>query len=211
MSLPTLAYKIQGGNSSQVCGGPNRITVYSSGNLTILPVPVIQKTNLPGNWSYVSCLFDNVTGTRTLPYKMVLENNTAATCISQCQKFGYPAAGVECELPRQLLRLKDLIHVVDGDECYCGDFSDIAASGPTVQPDSDCDMPCAGNSSNLCGAGARLAYYSYNSTTPLYSFSYPAGGMAGSYQFLIGGVVVPLMTIHGVNGKVSFVEKFGTG
>jgi hypothetical protein len=185
---------ITGGNGAEKCGGPDRLTVYSKGNLTVLQVPVIQKDNLPANWTYGGCALDSVTAARPLPYKMTDSNNTVANCIAQCQKFGYPAAGVEY-----------------GVECYCGDFFDITATGPQLKPDTDCNMPCAGNASALCGSGGRLQYYTYNSTTPLFSFSYPTGINAGAYQFLIGGVVVPIITIHGINGKVSFLEKFGTG
>jgi len=39
----------------------------------------------------------------------------------------------------------------------------------------------------------------------------PSGDAAGTYSLLIGGVVVPLIVSQGVNGKVSFLEKHGTG
>ena len=79
------------------------MTVWSLGNLTVLPVPTIPKTNIPQNWSYVGCLYDSVTGVRPLPYKSVnADNNTVQNCIALCQEFGYPAAGVEY-----------------GEECYC--------------------------------------------------------------------------------------------
>ena len=35
-------------------------------------------------------------------------------------------------------------------------------------------------------------------------------GKAHGYQFLIGGLVVPLIATVGINNKVSFLEKFGT-
>jgi hypothetical protein len=42
---------------SEACGGPNRVSVYSSdGNITIIPVPVIKNSSLPGQWSYQGCL-----------------------------------------------------------------------------------------------------------------------------------------------------------
>lgn len=46
-----------GGNKAEECGGPNRLTVYSStGKVTALPVAVPLETNLPGEWGYVGCL-----------------------------------------------------------------------------------------------------------------------------------------------------------
>lgn len=42
---------------SQACGGPNRVSVYSStGNVTVLPVPTPLQTGLPANWQYKGCL-----------------------------------------------------------------------------------------------------------------------------------------------------------
>ena len=41
---------------SEACGGPNRLSVYSSGPITVIPVPTPQTTNLPGSWVYKGCL-----------------------------------------------------------------------------------------------------------------------------------------------------------
>ena len=46
---------------------------------------------------------------------------------------------------------------------------------------------------------------------PLYKWKYASGNDAGSYQLFVPGVVVPLITTVGVNGKITFVEKAGTG
>jgi len=46
---------------------------------------------------------------------------------------------------------------------------------------------------------------------PLKKWSYASGAAAGAYQFLIGGVVVPLITQPARNGKITFLEKSGTG
>jgi hypothetical protein len=41
---------------SEACGGPNRLSVYTStGSVTALPVPTVQTTGLPGNWQYSKC------------------------------------------------------------------------------------------------------------------------------------------------------------
>lgn len=53
-----------------------------------------------------------------------------------CSASNYPYAGMEY-----------------GRECYCGRA--IAASGSLVD-DSQCTFSCAGNSSQICGAGSRL-------------------------------------------------------
>jgi hypothetical protein len=45
----------------------------------------------------------------------------------------------------------------------------------------------------------------------LTQWSYASGDAAGDFQLLIGGVVVPLITQAARNGKVTFMEKSGTG
>ncbi len=97
-----------------------------------------------------------------------------------------------------------------GRECWCGNEAAVKSLGRTFYPESDCNMPCPGNASTICGAGNRLSYYTW-AGTPLNSWDFPAGTAAGEYDFLIGGVVIPLITTLAVNGKVTFLEKHGTG
>jgi hypothetical protein len=92
----------------------------------------------------------------------------------------------------------------------CGDIDDLTTYNATFMPESDCAMACIGNSSYVCGGPNRISYYNWTGT-PLYSWAYPDGTEAGGYEFLVGGVVVPLMTQQNINGKVTFLEKFGTG
>jgi glyoxal oxidase-like protein len=70
-------------------------------------------------------------------------------------------------------------------------------------------MGCSGDPTHYCGAGNLLVYYTWSGY--LQQWSYPTGNAAGEYQFLIGGVVVPLMTTLLKNGKITFLEKHGTG
>ncbi|KAH0543417.1 hypothetical protein FGG08_002275 [Glutinoglossum americanum] len=92
----------------------------------------------------------------------------------------------------------------------CGDVGNVAAAGATLQPESDCNSACSGNASLICGGGDRLSYYAWTGP-PLNTWKYPTGIAAGEYQFLIGGVIIPLITQPGINGKVTFLEKWGTG
>lgn len=75
-------------------------------------------------------------------------------------------------------------------------------------------MKCSNDSSinggSLCGGNSALSFYSTNNQT-LANWSYASGVAAGAYQFLIGGVVIPLITTPGRNGKITFMEKHGTG
>ena len=104
-------------DSSEACGGPDRLSVYTStGSVTAFPIPTVQTIDLPGNWQYSRCLAyvyfsppAHVTtrgllilihsepgAVRVLPYQVIFPyNNTAQNCLTQCSTFGYPAAGME--------------------------------------------------------------------------------------------------------------------
>ncbi|KAJ7785161.1 galactose oxidase [Mycena maculata] len=171
-----------GGNATQACGAGNRLSVYStSKNITILPVPVPQNSSI-SSWSYQGCLAEAVNG-RVFPWEIDnTNNNSAPACLDQCAAFGYTAAGMEF-----------------GFQCFCGDVSDVTAAGVSLQPASDCDLPCSGDPLHLCGGGDRITYYVW--TGPSYVWHTPE---------VTGHVVVPLIATLGVNNKVTFLEKSGT-
>jgi hypothetical protein len=91
------------GASSENCGGGNRLSIYSNSIPTVFQAPGPQQTGLPTGWSYVGCLQDNVVSAEsaqvniaTFPYKVWdTTTNTPESCITQCQEFGYNAAGLE--------------------------------------------------------------------------------------------------------------------
>lgn len=181
------------GNPAQKCGGPNRMTIYSNGPPTIYGPPGPQTGGLPG-WTYAGCYTDNVNNVRTFYWQLFFPGvMTPKMCLDRCIAYGYHAAGLEY-----------------GEECYCGDPANIATRGSTLRPESECNVQCAGNSSAICGGGSRLSTYFWTGT-PKYTWTFPQGAAAGSYTFLIGGVCIPLITTVGVNGKVTFLEKAGTG
>lgn len=183
------------GNSAENCGNGNILSVYNIGNLTVYQPPTEQTSDLPGSWTYQGCFTDPAQqGTRALVNQIILaDNNTATNCLSLCSQFGYMAGGMEY-----------------GRECYCGDDDARIASGSVQVADSDCSTVCTGDPTEICGGGSRLSYYTWTGT-PLYVWHEPTGPAMGSYEFLIGGVVVPLITTPGINDKIVFLEKSGTG
>ena len=183
-----------GGNANEKCGGPNRMSIYATGTVTVLDPPKAQKSGLPTGWNYAGCISEGTNNRRALQYQLILpQTNDAQNCLVQCSTYGYTAGGMEY-----------------GEECYCGDAGDPFANGATTVAETECATACPGDARYLCGAGNRLSFYTYNGTNAT-TWNYASGANAGQYKFLIGGVVVPLMTQHGINGKISFVEKFGTG
>ncbi|THH31673.1 hypothetical protein EUX98_g2514 [Antrodiella citrinella] len=183
-----------GGNATEACGGPNRLSVYTSlpnGTVPSLPVPVVKTTDLPTGWNYNSCIMEGPNNARVFPNQIISDTNTTIDgCLIQCQAFGYPAAGLEF-----------------GTQCFCGDFSDVTENSAGPAAATDCSFPCTGDLIHLCGGAQRLTYYTFNDTIDIWA----TPENIGQYEFLIGGVVVPLVATVGINGKVNFLEKFGTG
>ncbi|KAH9991267.1 hypothetical protein BJV77DRAFT_547602 [Russula vinacea] len=152
-------------------------------------VPTVQTTDLPGNWQYSRCLAEPGAN-HVFPYQIIFpQNNTAENCLSQCSTFGYPAAGME-----------------NGNECWCGDVADITNNGGTTVAETNCTTACSGDASHLCGGAQTLQLYLWNGI--LNNWHTPTN--TGRYEYLIPGLVPPLLATVGKNGKVSFLEKFGT-
>ncbi|PSN72640.1 WSC-domain-containing protein [Corynespora cassiicola Philippines] len=181
------------GNADEKCGGPDRLSVWSS----LDTIPVIQPPRpieQVGEWVYQGCITDPQDH-RVFPWQLVNQTgNSPEWCLGQCAKFGYMAAGMEY-----------------GEECYCGDLEGIEEAGSVEVDESECNLPCPGDPTAICGQGLRLTWYRYVSDNPLYVFEYPQGNAAGRYEFLVGGPVIPLISQPAINGKVSLLEKKGTG
>ena len=80
------------GNSSEACGGPNRLTVFYANK-----APPVTDPGPPG-WGSLGCYSDNV-GARTLLTVMPTTGGagalTVALCTSACHASNYIYAGVE--------------------------------------------------------------------------------------------------------------------
>lgn len=181
------------GDSSENCGGGGRMSIMSLGTPSVAMPPAA--IPMVGNWKYQGCYTDNVKDKKTFFWQSFSDQMTPKLCLDKCAEFGYMAGGLEY-----------------GRECYCGDPANIKTAGSTKVDEKDCGVVCPGNSSAICGGGSRLTTYFWDGE-PFYSWDFPQAGTAaaGSYDFLIGGVVVPLMTSQAITGKVTFLEKWGTG
>lgn len=180
-----------GGNATEACGAGNRLSVYTSmGSITIIPVPTPLTSGLPGQWVYQGCLAEPAPGSHLFPYENDwTNNNTVEACLNQCAAFGYPAAGLEY-----------------GEQCFCGDISDVVDNNGTFVSDSECNMSCSGDPVHLCGANNLMSAYYWNGTMNVWH----TPKNIGRYELLIGGVVVPLIATVGINNKVTFLEKYPT-
>lgn len=55
-----------------------------------------------------------------------------------------------------------------------------------------------------------MSYYTWEGAEPLNSWDFPTGDAAGQYEFLIGGVMIPLVISVARNNKVVYLGKYGT-
>lgn len=127
------------GNSTEYCGGPNRLSVY---NNTAYVAPYI----LPsiGSYNLKGCYTDSGPTRALSGYSFT--NATAMTeemCVGTCQAKGYSMAGIEY-----------------GRECYCDNALATSSTG-AANGIKECQaMFCPGNSKEYCSAGNRLLVYS---------------------------------------------------
>ncbi|WYZ34618.1 hypothetical protein EsH8_I_000894 [Colletotrichum jinshuiense] len=193
---PTTCNTACGGKPAEMCGGGNRMTIISLGTPKAYAPPTPQLSGFNGSWTYQGCAVDVGGDQRTFYWQNFFPGvMTPGMCLDKCAEFGYMAAGLEY-----------------GEECYCGDPANIVTQGAKFVPETECNIVCPGNQSSICGGGARMSTYFWTGSKPLYSWTFGTDDKtAGSYELLIGGVCIPLMTMESITGKVSFLEKFGTG
>ncbi|KAH8814939.1 WSC domain-containing protein, partial [Xylogone sp. PMI_703] len=115
---------------------------------TAQPTPSSNAEIFPGlgAYKYFGCynetvLLNNTGNVRALsggPTES-LDDMTIATCINFCGNNSYTFAGLEYTK-----------------ECYCANY---ISTFSTHLPDSDCNLPCAGNTTQICGGSLRLSVY----------------------------------------------------
>ena len=78
---------------------------------------------------------------RILPKQLGdLSDNTPSKCKSECNKLGYPLAGVQFRK-----------------QCFCGNE---IASRAKIAPSNNCNMRCPGDGTVFCGGSWRMNIYS---------------------------------------------------
>ncbi|TFK31513.1 WSC domain-containing protein [Crucibulum laeve] len=144
------------GDSSSICGAGDRLSVYSTPLLATTttttvahgPTPTI---SFPPGWNFQGCFVDPVNPTRALQHQVTVPGgNTPTGCVNACVAAGWTVAGVEF-----------------GSECWCDDYMpyDFMTSGSFTN--SDCNMPCSGDTTKACGAGNRIQLYvNFNNARP---------------------------------------------
>jgi hypothetical protein len=120
------------GNGAETCGAGNRLSLYK--NEDYVPPAGVPSPEILGDFEYLGCFTDSVAnrvlkGIATFDSAMTLEK-----CAELCSSYSF--FGVEY-----------------GSQCFCG--VDLDDSSEEV-PQAECNMPCGGDPTNVCGAADRL-------------------------------------------------------
>jgi hypothetical protein len=138
-----------GGDASLTCGGPNAIQLFynpsvvapapSSASPSVAPPAPTAPASING-LANRGCI-QEVQGRALTGDSKASDDMTLEQCGAYCTGKGFSMFGVEY-----------------GRECYCGNQFSNGASASTLS--GQCNMPCAGNSAEVCGGPNAINLYS---------------------------------------------------
>jgi len=122
--------------------------------------PILDVTSIiPSGYTSVGCVAEGTSGRALTGASFTNNNMTRGACVSYCQSFGYPLAGVEF-----------------GRQCYCGSTMQSGSSNTTLLDPIQCGMACANNTNENCGGSNTLQLWNNPSLYPIVSL--PTGWVA---------------------------------
>ncbi|EFQ96906.1 WSC domain-containing protein 2 [Nannizzia gypsea CBS 118893] len=116
-------------------------------------------TTMP-DYTFDGCYTDTPESRALTGAAFVDGNMTVAACSGLCK--GYQFFGLEY-----------------GTECYCGNSR---SSSSMQAPESECNQPCGGDSSETCGAGYRIGIYKDKTWIPTTNPQIPGYNYTGCYS-----------------------------
>ncbi|AEO70370.1 glyoxal oxidase-like protein [Thermothielavioides terrestris NRRL 8126] len=193
------------GNSSELCGGPNRLNVYNYQNqYSASSTPT---ATLPGNTDVA--VSTTPAATPTGPSQPATVGNyvwngcrTEATNIRALSDATFAADTMTLEACQSFCSAYTYFGTEYARECYCGNSFN---AGSVPAPDTDCNFPCAGDGSEYCGAGNRLSVYGKNGTAPASSTSSAPATTTSSSPVVTGlpaGWTAQGCWIDGLQGRI---------
>ncbi|OQO08641.1 hypothetical protein B0A48_06511 [Cryoendolithus antarcticus] len=175
------------GNTTEMCGGISRLSVFSKGTPKILPPPSMPET-INGNWYSQGCLIEVSDGSRALAGPATAGNfMTLENCANFCKGSKY-------------------FRVEYSAECYCGSSISPLAN---LTNTGECSMTCANNTLEYCGASYRLTLYVDTTYTAPTTTSSAPGTTPTSSGAPVADCPASNNTVVASNGK-SFVVESGT-
>ncbi|KAJ7876631.1 hypothetical protein B0H13DRAFT_2347577 [Mycena leptocephala] len=153
------------GNSAEICGGPESLTLYHNANIpfTIGNGSVLQNYGL---WQLWACIEEN-SGLLAHGPKVPIptEQMTVEKCADGCAAAGWTTAGLE-----------------RGRECYCGNITVPWPSGWESTSLFECNLPCLGNGQELCGGTLDEGRFIAYSTLPVVATAPPEWLQQGCFD-----------------------------
>jgi len=124
------------GDSTEICGGSDRLSIYWDGTTQVQPT-IVQSVN---DWRFQGCYNDTNTA-RVLTVEVPQNNTSVESCTEACHAGGYSMAGLEF-----------------AQQCFC----DHAIQNRGQKVDSGhCVLACYGNTTEICGGVDSLVVYNY--------------------------------------------------
>ncbi|KAI0005187.1 heme peroxidase [Xylariaceae sp. FL0662B] len=131
------------GDATEYCGAGNRIELYITTASQPTPTATLAPKSTVPPYVRIGCYNEVPSGRALTGASYADDAMTLEMCSSNCTGFTYFAAEY-------------------GRECYCGNTLDDLSTPAT---ESDCNMVCAGDSYEYCGAGNRLELYKLTTTS----------------------------------------------
>ncbi|KAJ7173130.1 glyoxal oxidase N-terminus-domain-containing protein [Mycena crocata] len=132
------------GKATEKCGAGYRLSVYSSDT-----TPSASGLVLPPYWSKTpTCITEASTGRALAGTAWIDGGMTVERCVALCDSAGFSLAGLQYK-----------------NECYCDNTISTANGGGVATSPNDCNLPCAGNAAEICGAGYRISLYNKTGST----------------------------------------------
>ncbi|KAF8249168.1 WSC-domain-containing protein [Wilcoxina mikolae CBS 423.85] len=134
------------GDVTQICGGPSALSIYQhlpSKSNSSLPPPTSSPTpSVNTNYTYLGCATEG-TGGRALPAGTPLFSiaMTQQLCQKHCTEQSFSLSGTEY-----------------ASECYCANALENNATLGSI----NCNMPCSGNTGQICGGPNALSVWRHN-------------------------------------------------
>lgn len=153
-----------GGNSSEYCGGPNRLNLYK----TDPEKPTSASTTFPMSISPISSATTRSSKTATGPvavptassftYQGCYTEGTSTRALSAVSAVGGDMTVEKCAT---FCNGYSYMGTEYSSECYCGN----SISDGAVLTSNGCLMACAGNQDEYCGGPNRLSFYKASSSS----------------------------------------------
>ena len=169
------------GNSGEICGGSQRLSMYEYVNAdgtvsgtasgttpstspSPTPSPSTTPLTLPSGWTYSGCYIDNAYGRILSTQQPDSASLTIESCIATCAGLGLAIAGLEYSR-----------------QCFCG--AEIIAGGVLASADSDCAMTCSGNTAEICGGPALMSIYASGTVEAAPPPAVQTSGLPGTWTY----------------------------